>query len=410
MAASFFVNAMQVDFESVLAMEHAGMVRMFKTLEDTWLKGTSSKKKEMKIEYHLLHDIVAKALCAKAGSFDVVTNEKFDLMVEITAGFKVNWAQVLFQVLVAMVNNPNRQSQGFVVQLSVLLERLVKEDLGELVKLHPQKVLTKKSVHTYIKKNMVVGPAGETSKVSGAMKSEQHSTMESIQSLTNKAEKEAGEKQKHEQKAGEVKKLEKTAVEKKKKKKEKDIPVEKKQKIAVQKIMEARSQAAPVKSKSGTSSEEDSCPLAKLKKGGAKCNLVVESSDLEATMSVPPMLITKKYRTKRTKKVKPTAYHQAESQPGPIPDIPAGGDKASIAGGPDATMETTPDLEPQVADGSTVAEEEESVECSNQTDMEPVTNEGTIVVWSGPEQPAQQSMTFTRKGIFAPVEIREIKW
>ncbi|KZV25318.1 mediator of RNA polymerase II transcription subunit 12-like [Dorcoceras hygrometricum] len=33
----------------------------------------SSKKREMKIEYRLLHDIVAKALCAKAGSFDMVT-------------------------------------------------------------------------------------------------------------------------------------------------------------------------------------------------------------------------------------------------------------------------------------------------------------------------------------------------
>ncbi|KZV26379.1 hypothetical protein F511_38572, partial [Dorcoceras hygrometricum] len=48
------------------------------------------KKKEMKIEFRLLHDIVAKALCAKAGSFDMVTSEKFDLMVAVTAGLKVN--------------------------------------------------------------------------------------------------------------------------------------------------------------------------------------------------------------------------------------------------------------------------------------------------------------------------------
>ncbi|KZV28268.1 hypothetical protein F511_20033 [Dorcoceras hygrometricum] len=38
-----------------------------------------SKKKEMKMEFRLLHDIVAKVLCAKAGSYDVVTIEKFDL-------------------------------------------------------------------------------------------------------------------------------------------------------------------------------------------------------------------------------------------------------------------------------------------------------------------------------------------
>ncbi|KZV34489.1 hypothetical protein F511_17089 [Dorcoceras hygrometricum] len=149
MAASFSVNTLQVDFESVLAMEHSGMVGIFKTLENTVLKrfmtatgsvyeaavgefftnakviaGTISvllpignwhlsemrsrfsgsdvlipapnKKKEMKMEYRLLHDIIAKVLCAKAGSFDMVTSEKFDLMVAISAGFKVNWAQILF--------------------------------------------------------------------------------------------------------------------------------------------------------------------------------------------------------------------------------------------------------------------------------------------------------------------------
>ncbi|KZV38917.1 hypothetical protein F511_41811 [Dorcoceras hygrometricum] len=188
MVASFFVNALQVDFESVLVMEHTGMAHMSKTLEDTGLQGfwlhrvhfianrklaltketfaeafglptegmksfqdipsqtmveirgrfsgsdvpfmAQSKKKEMKIEFRLLHDIVAKELCAKAGSFDMVTSEKFDLMIAITARLKVNWAQVLFQVLVAMVNNYNRQSQGFAVQLSVVLERVTPTPMG----------------------------------------------------------------------------------------------------------------------------------------------------------------------------------------------------------------------------------------------------------------------------------------
>ncbi|KZV49144.1 hypothetical protein F511_42990 [Dorcoceras hygrometricum] len=39
MIASFFVNAMQVDFTSVLAMEHTGMLHMFNSLEETGLKG-----------------------------------------------------------------------------------------------------------------------------------------------------------------------------------------------------------------------------------------------------------------------------------------------------------------------------------------------------------------------------------
>ncbi|KZV50611.1 hypothetical protein F511_14614 [Dorcoceras hygrometricum] len=111
-------------------MEHSGMVKMFKSLEDSGLKGfleasgsvyeeavleffanakafvgtivslvvieirrqfswsdepfkAPNKKKEMKIEFRLLHDILAKALCAKAGSFDQVTSEKLDIMIEI---------------------------------------------------------------------------------------------------------------------------------------------------------------------------------------------------------------------------------------------------------------------------------------------------------------------------------------
>ncbi|KZV41947.1 hypothetical protein F511_28858 [Dorcoceras hygrometricum] len=81
----------------------------------------TNKKKEMKMEYLLMNDIVAKALCVKAGSFDVVTSEKFDLMVAISDSLRVNWAHVLFQTLVEMMNTPTTQSQGFVVQVSVLI-------------------------------------------------------------------------------------------------------------------------------------------------------------------------------------------------------------------------------------------------------------------------------------------------
>ncbi|KZV35417.1 aspartic protein-like protein 1 [Dorcoceras hygrometricum] len=39
MASSLFINTLQVDFASVLTMEHTEMVRMFKSLEDTGLRG-----------------------------------------------------------------------------------------------------------------------------------------------------------------------------------------------------------------------------------------------------------------------------------------------------------------------------------------------------------------------------------
>ncbi|KZV45152.1 hypothetical protein F511_27747 [Dorcoceras hygrometricum] len=178
MDSFFFVNAMQVDFASVLTMEHTGMAKMFKSLEDTGLKGfleasglvyeddvveffanakvvmgtiisfvinrklaltkdvlaktfglptegmasfldipsktmtemqmkflgtdvsfkAPKNKKEMNIEYRLLHDIISKALCAKASSFEVVTSEKFDLMLAIRVGIKVNWHRSCFRL------------------------------------------------------------------------------------------------------------------------------------------------------------------------------------------------------------------------------------------------------------------------------------------------------------------------
>ncbi|KZV25632.1 hypothetical protein F511_34007 [Dorcoceras hygrometricum] len=274
MAASFSVNAMRVDFAYVLAMDHAGMVRMFKSLEDTGLKvfleasnamyegavteffvnakviaGTiisfvanrkmvltkdafatafgfptegmvgfldiwketavemrmwfsksdvlfraPSKKREMKMEFRLLHDIVAKALCAKARSFDMVTSEKFDLMVAITAGLK----------------------------------------------------------------SMVVS-----------------------------------------------------------------------------KIVEAGSHIAPVNSTSETSSDEESHPLSSANQ--------------------------KKQRTQR-QKLKQTSGDRVDSQPGPIPEIPAGDDEGSIVGGPEPTLATPPDLEKQAGDGSSTRAQDEHMD------------------------------------------------
>ncbi|KZV23465.1 hypothetical protein F511_35019 [Dorcoceras hygrometricum] len=210
--ASLVVIALQVNFESVLSMEDAGMVRMFKSLETSGHRGflgvsslvfeealtqflanasviagtivstvanrkmvitmdvfaetfnlpmegmvsfsglptkavvdmkmfffatavpfkPSNKKKDMKVEYRLLHDIVAKSMSAKAGSFDVVTMEKFEMMLVISTGLKVNWMHMLFKKIATMVSTPGKQSQGYVVPLSILLEKLVKVELGSL--------------------------------------------------------------------------------------------------------------------------------------------------------------------------------------------------------------------------------------------------------------------------------------
>ncbi|KZV49511.1 hypothetical protein F511_36223 [Dorcoceras hygrometricum] len=166
MESSLFVNTVHTCFESVLAMDNAGMVAMFESLVATGLKGflgcpavihetalleffengsvrdglvvstvngvtveiseqllaetfelpvegltnlseipkdivfdarsivslsgepvsTSGKKREMKIEFRLLCDILAKTISVKAGSFGAITQEKFLMMAAITCG------------------------------------------------------------------------------------------------------------------------------------------------------------------------------------------------------------------------------------------------------------------------------------------------------------------------------------
>ncbi|KZV33731.1 hypothetical protein F511_26494 [Dorcoceras hygrometricum] len=349
--ASFTVNALQMNFKSVLSMDNAGTVRMFKSLEESGLRGffgayssvfegalieffanasviagtivstvanrkmvvmkdvfvemfqipiermvsfselldktvvemkvwfsstgvpfrPPNKKKDMKVEYRLLHDIVAKYLSAKAGSFDLVTTEKLEMMVAISAGLKVNWGHILFQTLVAMVYIPGKQSQGFC--------RATQYTVGEVGEGRPWEA----------------------------------------------RERDDGEK--------------------------------KKEKVVVKQQIVVGSQAGPAKSKSETSSDEDTRPLAKLgaaQKGGAtkKCELVLASSDSESTVSLPLLDIKKKQRMKRPKLVKPiqAVKEQAVSQ-----ELP-------------------------------------------------------IVVRTDPEQPAQQCTAYGSGMIFAPIKIREINW
>ncbi|KZV21078.1 pentatricopeptide repeat-containing protein mitochondrial [Dorcoceras hygrometricum] len=116
-------DALQVNFDSVMSFPNEDMVQMFKGIESNGLRGflgclsvlvaffahsllpiegltymddvpkalinaemtdfstsgalikTSCKKKEMKVEFRLLNDILAKTVTAKAGSFDAVTHD-----------------------------------------------------------------------------------------------------------------------------------------------------------------------------------------------------------------------------------------------------------------------------------------------------------------------------------------------
>ncbi|KZV28201.1 AAA-type ATPase family protein [Dorcoceras hygrometricum] len=107
----------------------------------------------------------------------------------------------------------------------------------------------------------------------------------------------------------------------------------------------------------------------------------------------------------------------------------------SIGCGREGLVRTTADQEERIAGIDSNAEgHEERIECATQTGqgeieewvenvdgtkqdtssnpsaMETDINKGVIVVRSGPEQPAQPSLTFTGTGIFTPIDIQDIIW
>ncbi|KZV21335.1 hypothetical protein F511_13108 [Dorcoceras hygrometricum] len=90
-------------------------------------------KNELKIEYRLLHDILAKMIYVKAGSFDAVTRDRFMLMKAITFDVKINWSNLLFGVLKAMVTPGSRQEKGFAIQIGVVLSNIPGLDLANPV-------------------------------------------------------------------------------------------------------------------------------------------------------------------------------------------------------------------------------------------------------------------------------------
>ncbi|KZV25405.1 hypothetical protein F511_07289 [Dorcoceras hygrometricum] len=85
---------------------------------------TSCKKQELKIEYRLLSDIVAKSITVKAGSFDAVTHERFLMMTAIFGGVSVNWGRFLFKIFKDMMTPETRQARGYAVHICTLLKNI----------------------------------------------------------------------------------------------------------------------------------------------------------------------------------------------------------------------------------------------------------------------------------------------
>ncbi|KZV28125.1 hypothetical protein F511_18747 [Dorcoceras hygrometricum] len=114
---------------------------------------TSCKKREMKFEFRLLNDILAKTITVKVGSFDAVTHERFLMMAAIHGGVKINWGRLLFNLLKDMVTPYSKQARGFAVQICIILKEAPDLELGESKAFPPLKILTANTVGTYIAKN-----------------------------------------------------------------------------------------------------------------------------------------------------------------------------------------------------------------------------------------------------------------
>ncbi|KZV38901.1 hypothetical protein F511_43261 [Dorcoceras hygrometricum] len=170
MASSFYSNSQHIDFESVLGMDDEGMVSMFKALmasgladggSEEWfaesfelpvdglgdlaeipkdatfdarsivsLSGEpvslSGRKNQMKFEFRLLCDIMAKDISVKAGSFNAITR---------------------------MVTPGSKQAKGFAIQISLLLANISNLELGASSEFPASKILTKKTVHRFVSIN-----------------------------------------------------------------------------------------------------------------------------------------------------------------------------------------------------------------------------------------------------------------
>ncbi|KZV51993.1 dystroglycan-like [Dorcoceras hygrometricum] len=117
----------------------------------------SGGKNQMKIEFRLLCDIMAKAISVKAGSFNAITVEKFSLMTAIVCGVQMNWAIILFRTFKKMVTPGTKQAKGYAVQISLMLENIPNLDLGESSEFPASKILTDKTVHRFVSLNDKAG-------------------------------------------------------------------------------------------------------------------------------------------------------------------------------------------------------------------------------------------------------------
>ncbi|KZV33867.1 hypothetical protein F511_17791 [Dorcoceras hygrometricum] len=156
-----FFSISQAQFAHVFELPTEGLVNFSEVPKDRVYDARSifskkgvqveihGKKKHMKYEFRLLNDILTKAVTVKAGSFDAVTTERFQMMTAIHFGL--------------------RKAKGFAAQIGVLLKGIPAIALGEGVRFPFAKILSMKIVNTYIATNTTIDAREEQGMVSEAI-------------------------------------------------------------------------------------------------------------------------------------------------------------------------------------------------------------------------------------------------
>lgn len=107
-----FVSVFQLPTEDILrfysssANDMEEMILLFSS-SMTAVKNFAAKK-DLKLEYQLLPDVVLKALISNAGSFTAITMEKFQVMTTIMKSMKINWSSFQFNTLKYMMQHSKK--------------------------------------------------------------------------------------------------------------------------------------------------------------------------------------------------------------------------------------------------------------------------------------------------------------
>ncbi|KZV38533.1 UDP-galactose transporter 2 [Dorcoceras hygrometricum] len=151
-------------------MDDEGMIRMFKTLENSGLHGflgvSGSVIEDALTQFFANATVISGEIVSTVAKRKLVITkevffETFHLPTEDIISFSelptksVANMKIIFSVTKVPFKNSSKKKG---MKLSILLEKLVKADLGESVALHPLKVLNTKSVLTYLKKNQALVP------------------------------------------------------------------------------------------------------------------------------------------------------------------------------------------------------------------------------------------------------------